>query len=126
MNNINFGQLCDDLYALNEETARINVMLKEVDDRKREKESFLLEAMQAAGTKIVRGSRATVSVTTSIRPQIEDFAAFEQFVYRKKALHLMEKRIAGNAFKEQVELLGGKMVPGLKVFEQDKLSVRKV
>lgn len=123
---INFGELADALYAKNEEIARVNAKVKELEGEKRELENTLLTAMQDAGTNIVRGSAATVSISENIRPQIQDFDELERFVLRRKALHLFERRIAATAYREMKELLGNKPIPGLSEFTQLRLNVRKV
>lgn len=122
---INFGALADSLYSKNEEISQANAKVKELENEKREIENTLLLAMQDAGTDIVRGSTATVSISENVRPQIQDFDAFEKFVLRRKALHLFERRIASTAYREMKDLLGGKPVPGLSEFTQVRLNVRK-
>jgi hypothetical protein len=123
---INFGELADALYAKNEEISQANAVVKDLETEKREIENTLLLAMQDAGTNIVRGSSATVSISENVRPQIQDFDAFTKFVLRRKALHLFERRIASTAYRELKDELGGKPVPGLSEFTQVRLNVRKV
>ena len=123
---LNLGALGDELYEKNQEIAQINAQLKEVENEKREIENKLLGAMQEIGTDIVRGSLATISISETVRPQLQDADLFFAFVYRKKALHLMERRIAPTAYREMKDSLGGKPIPGLSEFVQIRLNVRKV
>lgn len=123
---VNFGVLADSLYAKNEEISQANARVKELEAEKRDIENTLLLAMQDAGTNIVRGSAATVSISENIRPQIQDFDALEKFVLRRKALYLFERRIAATAYRELKDSLGGKPIPGLSEFTQVRLNVRKV
>lgn len=123
---VNFGALADSLYAKNEEISQANAKVKDLENEKREIENTLLLAMQDAGTNIVRGSTATVSISENIRPQIQDFDEFAKFVLRRKALHLFERRIASTAYRELKDQLGNKPVPGLSEFTQVRLNVRKV
>ncbi|GAC1659619.1 MAG: hypothetical protein NVS9B12_13190 [Vulcanimicrobiaceae bacterium] len=122
----NLGELGDALYSKNEEIAQINERLSEKEAEKRLIEERLLAAMQAAGTDIARGSRATVSLSEVTRAHIVDFDKFTQFVLRKKALHLFERRVSAKAYKEMKDTLGGKDVPGLIDFVQTRINVRKV
>lgn len=123
---VNFGELADALYALNGEIAQANAKVEELKLEKRDLENTLLQAMQDAGTDIVRGNTATVSISENVRPQIQDFDAFEKFVLRKKALYLFERRIAASAYRELRDSLGNKEIPGLSEFTQLRLNVRKV
>lgn len=122
----NLGALADELYAKNAEIAQANAVVKNLENEKREIENRLLGSMQEAGTDIVRGNSATVSISEVVRPQIDDFNALEKFVLRQKALYLFERRIASTAYRELKESLGGKPIPGLSEFTQARLNVRKV
>lgn len=123
---VDFGKLADALYAKNEEIAAFNTKLKVIEAEKRDMENTLMASMLDAGTNIVRGSKATVSISETIRPQIQDFEEFAKFCLRKKALHMFERRIASGAYKEMKDSLGGKPIPGLTEFSQSRLNVRKV
>lgn len=119
------GELGDKIYAKNEEIAQANARVKELENEKRAIEEKLLAAMQQAGTDIVRGEQATVSISETIRPQLADADAFFAFVLRKKALHLFERRIAATAYREMKDSLKGKPVPGVTEFSQLRLNVRR-
>jgi len=120
-----FGKKADKLYKKDQEIAAANARVKELQTERNELENELLAAMQDAGTTIVRGKTATVSISETIRPRIADFEKFAQFALRKKALHLFERRIASTAYKEMKESLGGKDIPGLSEFAQHRLNVRR-
>lgn len=122
---MNFGERCDELYALREEISEAQAKVDVLEKKKREKEDELLAAMTEAGTDLVRGQRATASINETIIPQIADMEAFGQFVLRKKALHLFERRIAKTAYRELKESLAGKPVPGVNEFTKISLSLRK-
>lgn len=122
---VNLGELGDRIYSKSAEIAAIDAQRKELDQEKRELENELLAAMQAAGTDIVRGDLATVSISESAKPQIADIEKLYQFVLRKKALHLFERRISSTAYREMRESTG-KPIPGLTEFTQVRLNVRKV
>lgn len=122
----NLGQLGDELYAKTAQIAEVNAKVKELEHEKKEIEDKLLSLMQEAGTDIVRGATATVSISENVRPQIEDIEELYRFVHRKKAFQLFERRIAATAYREMKESLGGKAIPGLSEFIQTRLNVRKV
>lgn len=122
---VNFGALADSLYDKNQQIASANAVVKDLESEKRDIENQLLGAMQSSGTNIVRGAKAAVSISETIRPQIDDFEALSKYVLRHKALHLFERRISATAFRELKDQLGGKAVPGLTEFTQVRLNVRK-
>lgn len=122
----NLGKLGDAIYKKAAEITKLNEKLKELDGEKRAMETELLQAMQEAGTDIVRGDLATVSISETERANIHDFESFERFVLRKKALHLFERRIAMKPYREMKEQLGNKPIPGVTEFLQTRLNVRKV
>lgn len=123
---VNFGALCDSLDKKNDEIDRLNAKLKELQTEKRAIEDEIFAALDDAGTDIARGKRATVSISVTERPSIKDFSELEPFIYRRKALHLFERRIAAVPFREMLAGLGGKTIPGIEVFQQRRLNVRKV
>jgi len=121
---MNAGELGDALYLKNEEIGVIQAQLKELELEKRDIEAKLLDAMQAAGTDIVRGSKATVSKSEILRAQIVDYEKLQKFVLRRKALELFERRISSKVYSELKSALGGKPIPGLVDFTQTRLNVR--
>jgi hypothetical protein len=120
----NLGELGDLIYAKREEIAAANAKVKELEAERNALEARLLGAMQEAGTDIVRGQLATISISETVRPQLADWSEFERFVLRKKALSLFERRIAANAYREMKDNLGGKPIPGVSEFVQVRLNVR--
>lgn len=122
---VNLGKLADQLYAKNEEIAAANARVKELEGEKSQLENKLLSTMKDVGTDIVRGETATVSISETVRPKIDDFDAFSAFVIRKKALHLFERRIAATAYRELKDSLNGKPIPGTSEFTHERLNVRR-
>lgn len=122
----NLGSLGDAIYAKNSQISEAEARVKELQQEKKELEDQLLQGMTAAGTDIVRGNNATVSISNLTRASIADMDEFERFVLRKKALHLFERRIAQKAYQELKESLKGKAVPGVSEFSYQRLNVRKV
>gem|GEM_PF-3214294 len=87
-------------------------------------ETQLVSLMHEAGMKVFKGDKAMAEIKISIRAQFDDFDKFAQFVYRNKALHLFERRIGQKAYTELKDTRGGKEIPGLKEFKQEKLTVK--
>lgn len=122
----NFGATADKLYKKAQDLAKANAKVKDLENEQREIQNELLAAMNDAGTGIIRGKFATVSISETTRASIADFEAFEKFVLRHKALQLFERRVSSTAYREMRDTLGGKEIPGLSEFTQQRLNVRKV
>jgi hypothetical protein len=122
----NLGDLGDAIYAKNEEISAANAKVEELQQEKKILEDQLLSAMQEAKTSIIRGQVATISITEQSHPQIVDLEKLYKFVLRRKALHLFQRRIAVEAYRELKVAIGNKPIPGTTEFTQTKLSVRKI
>ncbi len=120
----NLGSLGDALYAKIEEIGRMNESVKQLEAEKRAIEEQLFAGMDDIGTDIIRGERATISISETVRPQCNDWDKFYAFVNRHKAPHLLERRIAAGAYKEIKEKLK-RDIPGVTEFTQRRLNVRK-
>lgn len=125
----NFGELADEI---NEKQERVDLVeakaaaqTKDLKLEIKDLEQRLLLAMQGAGLTTIKGAKSIADVKVSLRVSIKDFEALEKFVIRRKAIHLFERRISTVAYKELKESLGGKDIPGLGEFNQEKLNVRR-
>lgn len=119
------GELGDSIYTLQQRISEAAARVKDLESEKRAIETQLMLAMQDAGTDIVRGDIATISISETIRPQIQDYDALTRFILRRKALHLFERRISSTAYREMKDSLGGKGIPGLTEFVQARLNIRR-
>ena len=88
-------------------------------------EESLFLAMRDAGLASIKGANAEAKLKEKLRVSISDYEALEKFLYRKRALHLLERRISTKAYAEVKEGLGNKPVPGLSEFLQTTISVSK-
>lgn len=122
----NLGDLGDEIWALNQKLAEANARVKELEALKTALSTRIIGALQAAGTDIARGSKATVSLSEATRVNISDFEQAAPFIRRNNALHLFERRISSKAYLELMEQRKGKPIPGLTPFKQLRLNVRSL
>lgn len=120
------GKLADDLYDIREKKGELQAKLQALDEQEGELQARLLLALQEHGIDQVRGTKATVSFSKSVVPQVKDWTALTMYVLRKKALHLLQRRLSVAAYREAVEANGGKPLPGCEDFEKVTINVRKV
>lgn len=122
---INLGELADAIYAKGLEIDKAAAKVKELEVEQRAMEERMLNEMKAAGTDIIRGNAATVSISETTRAKIDDFEKFIPWLYRTKSAHLFERRIAAVAYRELMESRKGKAIPGLSEFTHERLNIRK-
>lgn len=124
-----FAAVSDKIFALQTKASIIEAKAKaQVDPIKAEiaeLEQELILAMQDSGLTSIKGKKSSAEIKEPVRIGIKDFAEFEKFVYRRKALHLFERRISSKAYNELKDSLGGKSVPGLSEFVQTKINIKK-
>lgn len=100
---------------LEEKTSALKKDLKEA-------ESALRKRLVAQGMDSARGRAATVTVTSREVCRIEDYNRFAAYVYKYKALDLLQSRPSITALRERQKQ--GKKVPGVSVETLPTLSIR--
>lgn len=116
------GDKIDALYALREEKRELEEKMKETTEKIRELEAEVIELMDSQNVVKATGSKATVSISSSVRPQVEDWDAFYEFIHRHKYYHLLERRPSVTGCRELFEHKGS--IPGVVPFVQRKLNMR--
>lgn len=117
------GQLVDYSQELRE---KIRVLSKQVDDLKEERdkvEAQILESMDEQGVVKASGSKATASVTETIVGHVKDWDRFYGFITRTKAFHLLERRVANGAYREELNARH-KPIPGVEPFTKRSIGLR--
>jgi hypothetical protein len=113
-----------DLRARRLVVEHIEAELREAKQLLAESEDEILVSMQAQGINRLSSQGLTLSITESIVPQIKDWNAFEKFLLRNGATHLIERRIHTTAWREEVAEREGTPIPGVEPYLRIRLSVR--
>jgi hypothetical protein len=116
------GAMIDQLQAIRAEKRAIEKTLKEIEETYAEHQEKLLALMHSEGIAKATGSRATASVSSSVKPSVEDWDLFYEFIHRNKYFHLLERRPAVLACRELFESKG--MIPGVVPFTKETLNLR--
>ena len=117
------GKLIDRMIELRDQRSEISKqdkLLKEEFDALEEQVLFKLREQDTRKGSSLKGT-ATISEITI--PTIDDWTAFETYIYENNALYMLEKRPAGAAFRELIAQ--GEEVPGLKPFTKYSISLRR-
>ena len=123
---VKLGKLADELYALREKKGQLYAQIRALEEEETALENKLLTEMEGHGLDQIRGDSATISISRSVVPQVQDWDALYKYVLRHKAVHLLQRRLAIAAYREALELNKGKPLPGVIDFEKTTLNVRKV
>lgn len=118
------GAKIDSLHALREEKRLLEEQVKAKAQEINLAENELIEQMDQQNITKSTGSKATVSITTSVKPSVEDWDAFYAFIGKNKYYHLLERRPSVTGCRELFDTKG--KIPGVVPFTQRKLNIRSV
>ena len=118
------GAKIDSLHALREEKRLLEEQVKAKAQEIDLAENELIEQMDQQNITKSTGSKATVSITTAVKPSVEDWDAFYAFIGKNKYYHLLERRPSVTGCRELFDTKG--KIPGVVPFTQRKLNIRSV
>ena len=118
------GAKIDALHALREEKRQLEELLKAKAREIDLAENDLIEQMDQQNITKSTGSKATVSISTSVKPSVEDWDAFYAYIHKNKYYHLLERRPSVTGCRELFDTKG--KIPGVVPFTQRKLNIRSV
>ena len=118
------GAKIDQLHNLREQKRQLEEQVKQLQARMAELENDLIEDMDKQGVSKSTGALATVSISSNVRPSVDDWDAFYAYIHRYKYYHLLERRPSVSGCNELLETKG--KIPGVVPFTQRKLNLRSV
>lgn len=118
------GAKIDSLHALREEKRLLEEQVKAKAQEIDLAENELIEQMDQQNITKSTGSKATVSISTSVKPSVEDWDAFYAYIHKNKYYHLLERRPSVTGCRELFDHKGA--IPGVVPFTQRKLNIRSV
>lgn len=118
------GVKIDTLQKLREKKRKLEASVKEVADSMSTLEKELMEQMDTEGVMKSTGKLASVSISESVKPSIEDWDLFYGYIHRNKYYHLLERRPSVTGCRELFEKKG--KIPGVVPFTQRTINMRSV
>lgn len=115
------GGNIDALWELREKKRALEAEVKLVHAEMEELEFQIIEAMDREGTTTSAATKASVSISESLKPSVEDWDAFYAYLHRHKAYHLLERRPSVTGCRELFETKG--KIPGVVPFKKRALKV---
>lgn len=112
------------MYELREEKKALEAAIKKINEQMTEVEAELIQKLDSEDTPSGRGKLASVSITNSEVPMVEDWDTFNQYLIDNDALYLLQRRVAVRAYKELKE--SGEVIPGTTTFPKRTISLRKI
>lgn len=113
------GERIDALQRLKVEKRVLEAGVSDLEGQIRAAEEALLEEMDKQGVVQSRGHLASVSIGDSIKPHVQDWSAFYEYIYRHKYFHLLDRRPSVSGCRELFENKGA--IPGVVPFVQRKV-----
>lgn len=118
------GSIIDHLWTIREEKRVMTAQLKEVETRLSSVETMLMNRLETEGMDKATGRKASVSVSTNVIADVQDWDAFWKYIISKKYTHMLQKRVSEPAYRELLEK--GVKVPGVVPFTKRTLNLRTV
>jgi hypothetical protein len=118
------GQCADLLYQTREKRYALQRRILELEEVERALKTQIIDTLPKSDASGVAGRVARVSVVEKVRPQAEDWSLIHQYVKRKGAFELLQRRLNTAAVEERLE--AGEQIPGIVLFHDKTVSINKV
>ncbi len=122
LGNATIGGMTDKLITLRDKKRVLESEIAGIDADYKETERMLMDKLDAEGTDKGGGKKGTVSVSSSVVGDVQDWDKFNAYVKKTGFFHLYQRRISDAAFRELYESKGA--VPGIEPFTKRRLNVR--
>lgn len=116
------GALIDQAWELREKKRALDAQIKIIETEAAALESTVMERLQEEGLDSAKGTRASISLSTSTVANVEDWDALFAFIKKGNHFHLLQRRVSDPAFREFLEQ--GRVVPGAQPFTKTKALLR--
>ena len=115
------GDKIDLLFAVRERMRAAQAIFDRFEEDYKAVEKAAAEQMATEHVSGSRGTKATLSISESIVPQVEDWDRFYAFITKHKYFHLLDRRPSVAGCRELFETKGA--IPGVVPFTKQKYSL---
>lgn len=116
------GSMTDQLIGLRERKRLLEAQVDEIQKEFDSVSEALMSKLESEGTDKGTGKTGSVSVSTSVVAQVDDWDAFGKYVIKSNQPHLLQRRVSDAAWRELYEKKGA--VPGTSPFSKKRLNLR--
>lgn len=113
----------DKLFDLREQQRALKAAIKAVNAEYETLHDELIRTCDGAGTVSARGTKASIVITETQLPRIEDWGLVSEWIMENDALYLCHRRISSGPWKELRD--SGQNVPGITPFTKRAISLTK-
>lgn len=117
------GEMINEMIDIRDQRSEIAKQDKALKEQFDALEQFVLAKLREQDTIKGSSSKGTATISELTVPTIENWEAFESYIYENHAFYLLEKRPSGAAFRELYQQ--GEEIPGLKPFTKYSISLRR-
>lgn len=121
---VTVGATIDLLWALREDKRKAEAAVKMIEDKIAAMEPAMFERLDAEGLDKAQGKAASISISSTVTANVEDWGAFHAYIKKTGHFHLLQKRVSDPAYRELLEL--GKKVAGVQPFTKRRLNLRSL
>ena len=107
---------------LRDEAKEYDRLAAQAKSERDEIDVLIIALLDAQGVDSTRTDVATVSVSTTSHPNVDDWDAFTDFVVANHAVYLLQRRVSAKAVEELIA--NGDTVPGISFFTKKTLNLR--
>lgn len=116
-------KLISDIVAARDAISEHNQAIEELQTAKAALEAQLMQAMRELNVTQLGSPHGTASVKVKQTPVISDWASLSEYILASGNMQLLQRRLGATSYKELID--SGETVPGVDVFEQDTVSIRR-
>ena len=118
------GLVTDELFELRDIRRDLDRKSEDIKQKMEALEQALIESLDEEEATMTRGKLASASIAESEVFIIEDLDLFHEYISENDALYLLQNRPAQGALQELYN--AGETVPGIRVLDKRKISLRKI
>lgn len=118
------GACADELFLTREKRYELQRQVAELEAHEKALKAHIIDTLPKSEASGVAGKVARVTVVEKTRPQAEDWELVHQYVKKKGAWELLQKRLNTAAVEERLE--NGEVIPGIVLFHDKTVSINKV
>lgn len=123
---VKIGTLLDKLWKQKELIKQQEEVLKKSKQQYLVIEDAIFNSFKNADIDQASGKLCKASRTTVVHPTIHDHGDLATFIYRNKAIDLLQNRVAKGNWQDRLDARPkNKPIPGIRTYEQIKLNIRK-
>lgn len=117
------GECADKLYTTRNQRLSDQKDVASLEEFEKLLKDHIIAELPKSKADGITGKLATATISTDDVPIVEDWVKFGDYLKKTKFFHLLQRRLNAEAVREILE--SGKKIPGVGIFKNVKVNVRK-